>query len=65
MATAGVRGGGEYGKRWWQAGKGLTKHNTWRDLIDCCEKLIKDGWTDRQHLPSRAALQAGLRWGEP
>ncbi|KPC55300.1 prolyl oligopeptidase family serine peptidase [Amantichitinum ursilacus] len=63
MATAGVRGGGEYGKRWWQAGKGLTKHNTWRDLIDCCEKLIQDGWTDNKHLAIQGGSAGGITVG--
>ena len=41
LAYAHVRGGGEYGKRWWKAGQKITKPNTWRDLIDCCEELVK------------------------
>lgn len=63
MATAHVRGGGEYGKRWWQAGKGLNKPNTWRDLIDCCEKLIKDGWTDSRHLGIEGGSAGGITVG--
>ncbi|MBB5192590.1 prolyl oligopeptidase [Silvimonas terrae] len=63
MATAHVRGGGEYGKRWWQAGKGPNKHNTWGDLIDCCKSLIKDGWTDNHHLAIEGGSAGGITVG--
>jgi prolyl oligopeptidase len=59
IATAHVRGGGEYGRRWWKAGQKLSKPNTWRDLIDCCEALVRDGWTS----PSRLAIQGGSAGG--
>jgi prolyl oligopeptidase len=59
LATAHVRGGGEYGKRWWQAGQKLSKPNTWRDLIDCCKALIRDGWTST----ARLAIQGGSAGG--
>jgi prolyl oligopeptidase len=42
FAVAHVRGGGEFGKRWWKGGQKLNKPNTWRDLIDCCEHLIRE-----------------------
>ena len=44
-AVAHVRGGGENGKAWHDAGKGVTKSNTWRDAIACAEYLIKAGYT--------------------
>ena len=59
FATAHVRGGGEFGKRWWKGGQKLTKPNTWRDLIDCCEALVREGWTR----PSRLAIQGGSAGG--
>ncbi len=59
LATAHVRGGGEYGKRWWKAGQKLNKPNTWRDLIDCCEAMIAEGWTSR----SKLAIQGGSAGG--
>jgi len=40
-----VRGGGEYGKAWYEAGKIATKRNTWMDLIACAEHLIATGVT--------------------
>ena len=59
FVTAHVRGGGEFGKRWWKGGQKLTKPNTWRDLIDCCEALVREGWTS----PSRLAIQGGSAGG--
>jgi prolyl oligopeptidase len=53
IAVAGVRGGGEYGKPWWKAGQKLTKPNSWRDLEDACEALVKGGWTS----PGRLAIE--------
>ncbi len=59
IATAHVRGGGEYGRAWHEAGMKATKPNTWRDLIACCEALIAQGWT----APGRIALEGGSAGG--
>lgn len=59
LVTAHVRGGGEYGKRWWRAGQKLTKPNTWRDLIDVSEHLIRTGWTS----PSKLGINGGSAGG--
>jgi prolyl oligopeptidase len=58
-AVAHVRGGGEFGEDWHNAGKGLTKPNTWNDLIACSEYLIKHGYTS----PSRLAIEGGSAGG--
>ena len=63
FVTAHVRGGGEYGSRWWKAGLKRTKANTWRDLIDCCQSLIKAGWTSPQHLAISGASAGGITVG--
>jgi prolyl oligopeptidase len=63
LAVAHVRGGGEYGKRWWKAGQKISKPNTWRDLIDCCEALIKQGWTRPRHLAIQGASAGGITMG--
>jgi prolyl oligopeptidase len=63
FATAHVRGGGEYGKRWWQDGQKLSKPNTWRDLIDCCEHLIKLGWTSKSTLSIQGGSAGGITVG--
>lgn len=63
LATAHVRGGGEFGKRWWKGGQKLTKSNTWRDLIDCSEALIKAGWTKPDHLAIQGGSAGGITVG--
>jgi prolyl oligopeptidase len=63
FATAHVRGGGEYGKRWWKGGQKLTKPNTWRDLIDCCEHLIRERWTGKPALTIQGGSAGGITVG--
>ena len=63
LAYAHVRGGGEYGKRWWKAGQKLSKPNTWRDLIDCCEALVKEGWTTSKQLAIQGGSAGGITVG--
>jgi prolyl oligopeptidase len=63
LVTAHVRGGGEFGKAWWEAGKGRTKPNTWRDLIDACAHLIAEGWTTPAQLAIRGGSAGGIAAG--
>jgi prolyl oligopeptidase len=63
FATAHVRGGGEYGKRWWKGGQKLTKPNTWRDLIDCCEHLVRERWCSKATLTIQGGSAGGITMG--
>jgi prolyl oligopeptidase len=63
FCTAHVRGGGEYGRRWWKGGQKLTKPNTWRDMIDCCERLVKDGWASKATLTIQGGSAGGITVG--
>jgi prolyl oligopeptidase len=63
VVTAHVRGGGEYGKTWWQGGYKQTKPNTWRDLIAVCEYLIREGWTSKLRLAIDGASAGGITVG--
>ncbi|MFY7857202.1 MAG: prolyl oligopeptidase family serine peptidase, partial [Rubrivivax sp.] len=63
FCVAHVRGGGEYGKRWWKGGQKLTKPNTWRDLIDCCEHLVKEGWASKATLTIQGGSAGGITVG--
>ncbi len=63
LATAHVRGGGEYGKPWWRAGQKISKPNTWRDLIDCCEELVRKRWTSSRHLAIQGGSAGGIAVG--
>ena len=56
----GVRGGGEYGEEWHQAGFQQTKANTWKDFIACGEHLIREGYTSPQHLGIEGGSAGGI-----
>jgi prolyl oligopeptidase len=62
-AVAHVRGGGEYGEGWHLAGKLLTKHNTWRDLIAAGEYLVKNKYTSPAHLAGEGGSAGGITIG--
>jgi len=51
-AVANLRGGGEYGRQWHQAGTKLDKQNVFDDFIAAAEHLIEAGYTN----PSRLAI---------
>jgi prolyl oligopeptidase len=62
-AVAHVRGGGELGEAWHQAGMKLTKPNTWRDCIDCAKYLIAKGWTSSSKLAVEGTSAGGIMIG--
>ncbi len=59
MAYAHIRGGGDLGKRWHDAGKMLTKRNTFTDFIAAVEHLTATGCGD----PARVAIEGGSAGG--
>ena len=59
MAYAHVRGGGDLGKPWHDAGKMLLKHNTFSDFIAAVEHLTASGYGD----PARVAIEGGSAGG--
>ena len=59
FAVAHVRGGGEFGKPWHDAGRLANKPNTWLDLIAAAEGLVHEGWTT----PARLAISGGSAGG--
>lgn len=63
FAVAHVRGGGEYGEGWHLAGKLLTKHNTWRDMIASGQYLIDHKYTSPAHLAGEGASAGGITIG--
>ena len=59
VAIAHIRGGGELGEDWREAGKMHRKRNTFTDFIACAEHLISEGYTS----PDRLAIQGGSAGG--
>jgi len=59
FALAHVRGGGDAGRAWYDAGKLAYKINSFTDLIACAEALIADGTT----APDRLILEGGSAGG--
>jgi oligopeptidase B len=62
-AIAHVRGGGDMGRPWYDAGKLLSKKNTFDDFVACAEHLIGEGYTSRDRLVMRGASAGGLLIG--
>jgi oligopeptidase B len=59
IAYAHIRGGGDLGEPWHDAGKMLLKRNTFSDFIACVEHLTASGYGD----PARVAIEGGSAGG--
>ena len=58
-----VRGGGEKGEAWFQAGRKTNKPNTWKDFIACTEYLIKENYTSPNKMSIRGGSSGGITIG--
>lgn len=59
FAVANLRGGGEYGTEWHEAGMLGRKQNVFDDFRAAARKLVADGWTT----PEKLAIEGGSNGG--
>ena len=63
VAVAHVRGGGDLGKRWHDAGRMMVKRNTFTDFIAVADHLVREGYASRERLVIEGGSAGGLLIG--
>ena len=62
-ALAHIRGGGDLGKPWHDAGRMQNKMNTFTDFVDCAKALVAWKWTSPDRLLAQGGSAGGLLMG--
>ena len=63
LAVANLRGGGEYGREWYDAGRLAHKQNVFDDFCACARWLVTSGWTRRDRIAISGGSNGGLLVG--
>lgn len=63
MAVASLRGGGEYGRSWHEAGRLARKQQVFDDFCACAEWLASSGWSSAERIAISGGSNGGLLVG--
>jgi len=63
VAVAHIRGGGEMGKAWHDAGRMMNKKTTFTDFVACADDLVKRGYGSKDRLVIEGRSAGGLLMG--
>jgi prolyl oligopeptidase len=63
LAVPNLRGGGEYGKPWHEAGMREKKQNVFDDFLAAAESLVTNGYSNKRRIAIRGTSNGGLLVG--